>query len=245
MPGLLDYLALCWRGRGWIAAVTVLSLAGGSVGLALRPTQYEAEVVLALTPASFAQRIALLVAWGVVPEGTLGESEAVRRERSDEFLRLKIVAPSAAGVRAALDRLVAWIEGERHAAAAEPLAKPPSVVANRPSAEERHSWEAELRRIEARLPRLSPTAAPYWTSRALALHDRIESAPAPPSEPTPSPAPKGEEVAVLQRLPPRSLPKPWAAVLAVAAIAGFAGGVVGVLVQEWWRVKWAARRGAP
>ncbi len=254
--GILDYLAACWRHRGWVAAATLFSALAAAALLAAQPTRYEAAATLALTPPAFGQRVVLLVDWGLLPDGVSLRGEQVQTKREEELLRLTATAPSATAAQAAVERVVVWVNGERRLP--EPLPpkrqkppKPPKPL--RPTPQEVAAWRTQLAEVETRLPQMPPTASPYWTSRALALHDRIEAALVPeapdmpelpdPPDP-PDPPRKGEEAVVLQRVAARALAKPWHATVAAAALGGLVAlGVGGALGQEWWRLESAKRAG--
>lgn len=229
--GLLDYLEVCWRRRWWVAAAVSLSVVVAVSVLATQPPRFEAKATLAVTPATFGQRVVLLVAWNILPGGTLRSGEEVRTESRDELLRVSVVAPSATEARDAVERVVVWIDGERRQP--ESPVPPWRRALAAPTLEARLAWRTQLSEIEARLPRLAPTAAPYWTARALALNERLEAAPATPQA--------GERAEVVQRSWPAALPVPWVRTVSSAAIGGLVIGVFGALIHEWWRLTLAAR----
>ncbi len=241
--GLLDYLEACWRRRWWVAAMALLSPLAAAAALTAQPSRYEAEATLALTPPAFAQRVALLVVWDALPVGLLSPGQEARVRRQDELVRLTVVASSPAGAEVVIGRLLAWVATERRAPDRPTPDRPAKLP--RPSLEQVAGWRGQLRDLEARLPRFPPTAASYWTVRALSLHDRIEAALAPES-PEPKPLElKGEEAVTLQRPGARQVPRPWLEVLGAAALSGFVvPGVMGALIHEWWRREMARRETA-
>lgn len=228
-PSLFDYLALLWRRRWFVLALSLVAVAGVATHPATYRTAYEARAVFALTPEAFAQRAQLLIAWRALPDGVLpaGVVEVIQQQG---IMQIAVMASSAASALAGVEAIAAWLESERR----------PSTesfgASARPSGPQVEAWRRALTVLEQRLAVMPPSEMVYWTARALELHAKIESARGA------IPVASAETFAIRRRWPATVIPNPWLKTLGVAALSGLGVGVVLAFVLEWWSRALAARR---
>lgn len=236
--GLLDYLAVCWRRRWLLGALVVASLAVAGAVTASRPARYEARAVFSVTLASAGERVALTIAWQALPSPPLKRErgEAARARYQAEVLDVTLTAGSASEAERARADFRLWLAWQ------VPHPQRPPTTVRRPQAASLALWRQQIAEIEAALPRLTPTAAPYWTSRALTLHAQVEAALAP--EPQGGPGAPVGQVSEVWSEPVRAIPRPWLAALVTAGVAGLVAGLCWAWVSEWYRLE-RIRRGTP
>lgn len=210
--GLFDYAAVLWRRRWVVLILAVVTPLAAASQPATWQREYHTRAVYALTPPTFAERVDLLLAWRVLPDGVLAEGVEPRLVRKQHLVDLTTRGAMEDAVLASDANLTVWLNGQRRPPTLIPepwkpkplrVASPPQKPqkpqkppkpwkAPRPSAEEIAGWRTQLRAIEERLAGLSPTASSYWTSRALGLYAKLDAAlvPAPPELPEPPEPPE-------------------------------------------------------
>lgn len=201
-----------WR---WWVGLAMAGLSVATVGLAVHPSTYAATATVVLTPSSYATRVHVMLEWRMAEVPALRDV-ALTIERKDTLARLTVAAASVQAARAGLEALLSWINQERRA----------------PTVAEREMWQQELAAIERRLPTLSPSAASYWSQRAIELHRQLVDGAI------------AERLEVVSRSPVTPVAQRWAITLVAGGLSGVVVGVVLILVMEWVRREREARAAA-